>query len=151
MADDMARRRRHLTMESIAALPPLRETIAAHGLDAKKRFGQHFLLDLNLTRRIARAAAARPAARSIEVGPGPGGLTRALLPEGATHASSPSSSTRAPSTPCASSRRAADSRLSLLEADALEVDLTRPRPGATAHRRQPALQRLDAAARALAA
>ena len=56
----------------VAALPPLRETIAEHGLDARKRFGQHFLLDLNLTRRIARAAAAaRPAARSSRSAPAP--------------------------------------------------------------------------------
>jgi 16S rRNA (adenine1518-N6/adenine1519-N6)-dimethyltransferase len=71
-------------MDGVAALPPLRETIAAHGLDAKKRFGQHFLLDLNLTRRIARAAAPLGDGTVIEIGPGPGGLTRALLLEGAT-------------------------------------------------------------------
>jgi len=65
-------------------VPPLRETIAAHGLDARKRLGQHFLLDLNLTRRIARAAAPLAGGTVIEVGPGPGGLTRALLLEGAT-------------------------------------------------------------------
>ena len=70
-------------MDGVAALPPLRETIAAHGLDAKKRFGQHFLLDLNLTRRIARAAAPLGEGTVIEIGPGPGGLTRALLLEGA--------------------------------------------------------------------
>ncbi|MDE2133638.1 MAG: 16S rRNA (adenine(1518)-N(6)/adenine(1519)-N(6))-dimethyltransferase RsmA [Alphaproteobacteria bacterium] len=63
-------------------LPPLREVIAAHGLSAKKSLGQNFLLDLNLTRRIARAAQAQ-GALVYEVGPGPGGLTRALLAEGA--------------------------------------------------------------------
>jgi len=63
-------------------LPPLREVIAAHGLLAKKSLGQNFLLDLNLTRRIARAAAAKDAV-VYEVGSGPGGLTRALLVEGA--------------------------------------------------------------------
>jgi len=64
-------------------LPPLRAVIAAHGLAAKKSLGQHFLLDMNLTRRIARAA--EPEAKTIyEVGPGPGGLTRALLAEGAS-------------------------------------------------------------------
>ena len=67
--------------DAIERLPPLRETIAAHGLDAKKRFGQHFLLDLNLTRRIARAAGSLSDGTIIEVGPGPGGLTRALLLE----------------------------------------------------------------------
>jgi len=64
-------------------LPPLREVIAAHGLLAKKSLGQNFLLDLNLTRRIARAAGAEGAV-VYEVGPGPGGLTRALLAEGAS-------------------------------------------------------------------
>ena len=63
-------------------LPPLREVIAAHGLMAKKSLGQNFLFDLNLTRRIARAAEAHDAV-IYEVGPGPGGLTRALLAEGA--------------------------------------------------------------------
>ena len=72
-------------MDGLARLPPLREIIAAHGLDARKRLGQHFLLDLNLTRRIARAAAPLAAGTVIEVGPGPGGLTRALLLEGASH------------------------------------------------------------------
>ncbi|HWC63167.1 MAG TPA: 16S rRNA (adenine(1518)-N(6)/adenine(1519)-N(6))-dimethyltransferase RsmA [Rhizomicrobium sp.] len=63
-------------------LPPLRDVIAAHGLNARKSLGQNFLLDLNLTRRIARAAEARDKV-IYEVGPGPGGLTRALLMEGA--------------------------------------------------------------------
>lgn len=66
-------------------LPPLREVIAAAGLAAKKSLGQHFLLDLNLTRRIARAAPDLSQGTVIEVGPGPGGLTRALLAEGARH------------------------------------------------------------------
>src|SRR5258707_6918629 len=70
-------------MEGVAALPPLRETSARHGLDARKRLGQHFLLDLNLTRRIARAAQPLDQGTIIEVGPGPGGLTPALLLEGA--------------------------------------------------------------------
>ena len=64
-------------------LPPLREIIARHGLDARKSLGQNFLFDLNLTRRIARSAAPLDAATIVEVGPGPGGLTRALLLEGA--------------------------------------------------------------------
>jgi len=65
-------------------LPPLRDVIAAHGLAAKKSLGQNFLLDLNLTRRIARAAGPLEGATIYEVGPGPGGLTRALLMEGAS-------------------------------------------------------------------
>jgi len=64
-------------------LPPLRDVIAAHGLAAKKSLGQNFLLDLNLTRRIARAAGAEEGGVFYEVGPGPGGLTRGLLEEGA--------------------------------------------------------------------
>jgi 16S rRNA (adenine1518-N6/adenine1519-N6)-dimethyltransferase len=66
-------------------LPPLREVIASHGLAAKKSLGQNFLLDLNLTRKIARAAGPLDDATIFEVGPGPGGLTRALLMEGAKH------------------------------------------------------------------
>jgi len=68
---------------AIDTLPPLREVIAAHGLQAKKQLGQNFLLDLNLTARIARAAGTLQGFTIIEVGPGPGGLTRALLAEGA--------------------------------------------------------------------
>lgn len=66
-------------------LPPLRDVLAAHGLEPKKNLGQNFLLDLNLTRRIARAAGPLDGAAILEVGPGPGGLTRALLMEGAKH------------------------------------------------------------------
>ncbi len=64
-------------------LPPLREVIARHDLGAKKSLGQNFLFDLNLTRRIARAAAPLEGFTIVEIGPGPGGLTRALLLEGA--------------------------------------------------------------------
>jgi 16S rRNA (adenine1518-N6/adenine1519-N6)-dimethyltransferase len=64
-------------------LPPLREVAAAHGLFAKKSLGQNFLFDLNLTCRIARAAAPLTNTTIVEIGPGPGGLTRALLTEGA--------------------------------------------------------------------
>jgi 16S rRNA (adenine1518-N6/adenine1519-N6)-dimethyltransferase len=64
-------------------LPPLRETIARYGIAARRSLGQNFILDLNLTRRIARAAAPLGEATVIEIGPGPGGLTRALLAEGA--------------------------------------------------------------------
>lgn len=65
------------------SLPPLRDVVATHGLAAKKSLGQNFIFDLNLTGRIARAAGPLAGVRVIEVGPGPGGLTRALLAEGA--------------------------------------------------------------------
>ncbi len=70
---------------SLAAdgLPPLRDVVAAHGLDARKALGQNFLFDLNLTRKIARAAGPLAGVVVVEVGPGPGALTRALLSEGA--------------------------------------------------------------------
>jgi 16S rRNA (adenine1518-N6/adenine1519-N6)-dimethyltransferase len=65
-------------------LPPLREVIQRHGIAARKALGQNFLLDLNLTGKIARTAGGLAGVTTIEVGPGPGGLTRALLAEGAT-------------------------------------------------------------------
>jgi len=108
-------------MDRIAALPPLRETIAAHDLDAKKRFGQHFLLDLNLTRRIARAAAPLNEGTVIEVGPGPGGLTRALLLEGAASVVAVELDRRAIGA-LRELEAAADGHLALVEADALQVE-----------------------------
>ena len=66
-------------------LPPLRDVIARHDLGAKKSLGQNFLFDLNLTRRIARSAEPLDGFTIVEIGPGPGGLTRALLMEGATY------------------------------------------------------------------
>jgi len=65
------------------SLPPLRDVIARHDLGAKKSLGQHFLLDLNITRKIARVAEATAGDLILEIGPGPGGLTRALLETGA--------------------------------------------------------------------
>ncbi|HZP07992.1 16S rRNA (adenine(1518)-N(6)/adenine(1519)-N(6))-dimethyltransferase RsmA [Methyloceanibacter sp.] len=70
-------------MSTPDGLPPLREVIRAAGLTAKKSLGQNFLLDFNLTRRIARAAGPLEGVTVVEIGPGPGGLTRALLLEGA--------------------------------------------------------------------
>src|SRR3981189_1627525 len=70
-------------MSAIESLPPLREVIRQHSLSARKSLGQNFLLDLNLTARIARAAGPLEDATIIEIGPGPGGLTRALLALGA--------------------------------------------------------------------
>nr|CAD6609216.1 16S rRNA (adenine(1518)-N(6)/adenine(1519)-N(6))-dimethyltransferase RsmA [Rhizobium sp. Khangiran2] len=70
-------------MATLDGLPPLREVIQRHGLDARKALGQNFLLDLNLTQKIARSAGPLEDATVIEVGPGPGGLTRAILSLGA--------------------------------------------------------------------
>src|SRR4029077_7796176 len=70
-------------MSATDALPPLREVIRRHELSARKSLGQNFLLDLNLTGRIARAAGPLDGVTVLEVGPGPGGLTRALLADGA--------------------------------------------------------------------
>jgi len=70
-------------MSAVDDLPPLREVIRRHGLRAKKSLGQNFLLDLNLTARIARAAGPLEGVDAVEIGPGPGGLTRALLAAGA--------------------------------------------------------------------
>ena len=72
-------------MATIDGLPPLREVIAAHDLVAKRQLGQNFLLDMNLTAKIARSAGDLSACDVLEVGPGPGGLTRGLLVEGARH------------------------------------------------------------------
>ena len=109
-------------MDDLAGLPPLREVIAAHGLDARKRLGQHFLLDLNLTRRIARAAAPLDQGLVVEVGPGPGGLTRALLLEGAKRVVAIEIDARAIAA-LKELQAVAGGRLELVEADALKIDL----------------------------
>ena len=72
-------------MSHIDDLPPLRDVIERHGLAAKKSLGQNFLLDLNITMKIARAAGNLEGKTVLEIGPGPGGLTRALLASGAKH------------------------------------------------------------------
>jgi 16S rRNA (adenine1518-N6/adenine1519-N6)-dimethyltransferase len=108
-------------MDGVAALPPLRETIARHELDARKRFGQHFLLDLNLTRRIARAAAPLDDGTTIEIGPGPGGLTRALLLEGAARVVAIEVDPRALGA-LAELQTVAEGHLEVIEADALRID-----------------------------
>jgi 16S rRNA (adenine1518-N6/adenine1519-N6)-dimethyltransferase len=103
------------------ALPPLRDVIARHGLMARKSLGQNFLLDLNLTRRIARAAAPLEGLTVLEVGPGPGGLTRALLAEGASRIVAVERDPRA--LPALQDVAAAyPGRLTLIEADALAID-----------------------------
>jgi 16S rRNA (adenine1518-N6/adenine1519-N6)-dimethyltransferase len=110
-------------MDDLARLPPLRETIAAHGLDARKRLGQHFLLDLNLTRRIARAAGPLNEGTVIEIGPGPGGLTRALLLEDAERVVAVEVDTRAVAA-LQELVDAAGGRLQIVQADALKIGLT---------------------------
>ncbi|CAN5883827.1 16S rRNA (adenine(1518)-N(6)/adenine(1519)-N(6))-dimethyltransferaseRsmA [soil metagenome] len=100
----------------------MRDVIAAHGLDARKRLGQHFLLDLNLTRRIARAAAPLDQGTIIEIGPGPGGLTRALLLEGAARVVAVEVDARAVAL-LHDLSQAAGNRLQIVEADALEIDV----------------------------
>ncbi len=105
----------------IDALPPLREVVARHGLDAKKTLGQNFLFDLNLTSRIARAAAAGPEVTIVEIGPGPGGLTRALLAAGAQVIAIERDARCLPA--LAEIAAHYPGRLTVIEADALEVDL----------------------------
>ena len=104
-------------------LPPLREVIAKHGLKAKKSLGQNYLLDLNLTGRIARAAGPLQGVSIYEVGPGPGGLTRALLSEGAAHVLAVEQDSRA--IPALEEVRTAyPNRLAVHRADALSFDPT---------------------------
>lgn len=108
-------------MSQIDNLPPLREVIAEHGLSAKKELGQNFLFDLNLTARIARAAGDLNDCCVIEVGPGPGGLTRALLAAGARRVVAIERDARA--LPALAQIQAAyPGRLDIVEGDALAMD-----------------------------
>ncbi|MEO1681483.1 MAG: 16S rRNA (adenine(1518)-N(6)/adenine(1519)-N(6))-dimethyltransferase RsmA [Pseudomonadota bacterium] len=108
-------------MSAIDGLPPLREVIARHGLSARKALGQNFLLDLNLTARIARVPGDLSAASVLEVGPGPGGLTRGLLAEGAGRVLAVEKDARC--LPALADIAAAyPGRLTVVEGDALEVD-----------------------------
>ncbi|MDA0656966.1 MAG: 16S rRNA (adenine(1518)-N(6)/adenine(1519)-N(6))-dimethyltransferase RsmA [Proteobacteria bacterium] len=106
----------------LADLPPLREVIAEHGLTAQKSLGQHFLLDLNLTDRIARCAGDLRDSTVIEIGPGPGGLTRSLLETGAKKVIAIERDRR-----CIDAlnplRDVAGDRLEIVAGDALKMDL----------------------------
>jgi 16S rRNA (adenine1518-N6/adenine1519-N6)-dimethyltransferase len=102
-------------------LPPLREVIARHGIGARRALGQNFLLDLNLTRRIARAAAPLEDDNVAEIGPGPGGLTRALLEAGARHVTAIERDPRCVAA-LAELAAAYPGRLTIVEGDALALD-----------------------------
>lgn len=110
-------------------LPPLRDVIARHGLDARRSLGQHFLLDENLTARIARQAGNLRDRHVIEVGPGPGGLTRALLRSDAASVTVVEVDARAIAA-MAQLRSTAGERLRVIEGDATTLDLAAlvPRP-----------------------
>lgn len=104
----------------LETLPPLRDQLESHGLFAKKSFGQHFLLDLNVTRKIARLAGPLEGRAVLEVGPGPGGLTRALLEAGARVVAVEKDARFLPL--LAELADAADGALSVVNADALQSD-----------------------------
>ena len=111
-------------MSQIDDLPPLREVVQAHGLMAKKSLGQNFLFDLNLTSRIARSAGPIEDATVVEVGPGPGGLTRAILAAGAKRVIAIERDARCLPALAQIAERY-PGRLEVVEADALAFD---PRP-----------------------
>jgi len=105
---------------TLASLAPLKASLAAHGLLADKRLGQHFLLDLNVTNKIARLAGPLEGRAVIEVGPGPGGLTRALLEAGARVIAIEKDRRFGPV--LAELAAAADGALTVVEGDALKAD-----------------------------
>jgi len=112
----------HAPKTTLDNLPPLRAVLAQHGIVTRKKLGQHFLFDLNLTRRIAAGAGDLTGVNVIEIGAGPGGLTRALVESGARHIWAVERDPR-----CLSALQdiaaVAGGRLTLIEADALSVDL----------------------------
>lgn len=109
-------------MATIDGLPPLREVIRTHELVAKKQLGQNFLLDLNLTAKIARSAGDLSGCDVLEVGPGPGGLTRGLLAEGARRVLAIEKDPRC--LPALAEIEAAyPGRLQVINGDALEIDV----------------------------
>jgi 16S rRNA (adenine1518-N6/adenine1519-N6)-dimethyltransferase len=109
-------------MDPLDDLPPLREVIRRHDLAARKSLGQNFLLDLNLTGRIARAAGPLAGVSVVEVGPGPGGLTRALLAQGAGRVIAIERDERAVAALGELAARCPD-RLTIVSADALKMDV----------------------------
>ncbi|MFW2587579.1 16S rRNA (adenine(1518)-N(6)/adenine(1519)-N(6))-dimethyltransferase RsmA [Sagittula sp. SSi028] len=108
-------------MSQIDDLPPLRDVIATHQLSARKALGQNFLLDLNLTARIARIPGDLSGMDVLEVGPGPGGLTRGLLSEGARRVLAIEKDSRCLPA-LAEIGQACPGRLEVIEGDALEID-----------------------------
>lgn len=108
--------------DAIAGLPPLRDVIREHGLRAEKALGQNFLLDLNLTSKIARTAKHVKGATAFEIGPGPGGLTRGLLMEAAQKVIAVEYDPRAIEA-LQGLKNAAAGRLDIVQQDALHVDL----------------------------
>ncbi len=126
-------------MSTPDGLPPLRDVIRSLDLSARRSLGQNFLLDLNLTRRIAKAGAPLEDATIVEIGPGPGGLTRALLLEGAARVVAIEKDRRC--LPALADIAAAyPGRLEIIEADALEIDYAKLKlAAALPHRRQPSL------------
>jgi len=108
---------------TIDDLPPLRDVIAIHGIAAKKSLGQNFLLDLNLTAKIARMAGDLSGSDILEVGPGPGGLTRGLLAEGARKVLAIEKDERCMSA-LAEIEAAYPNRLQVINADALDIEPT---------------------------
>jgi 16S rRNA (adenine1518-N6/adenine1519-N6)-dimethyltransferase len=118
-------------MSQIDDLPPLREVVERHGLMAQKSLGQNFLFDLNLTGRIARAAGPLEGETVVEIGPGPGGLTRALLANGAGRVIAIERDRRC--LPALAEIAAHyPGRLEIIDGDALAVDLTPHLAGAKA-------------------
>lgn len=115
---------------SIDGLPPLRDVIERHGLAAKKSLGQNFLLDLNLTAKVARAAGSLEGVTVIEVGPGPGGLTRALLMNDATRVVAIERDERCLAALAEVAARY-PGRLEVIPGDALKTDFSTIAPGET--------------------
>ncbi len=110
------------TSNWLATLPPLREVIAAHGLGAQKALGQHFLLDSNITEKIVRLSGDLTDAHIVEVGPGPGGLTRALLASNAASVTAIERDNRCIAA-LAPLVEGSQGRFKLLNADALQTDI----------------------------